>query len=106
MSLTGFRTWVGFGFLGLFLLSFYVLHVPGWHLFVRQELLQWKRPLRSLTVMNALLLVAYFDLVRYGIPLVLLGNVAYIYGNVAGFGFGFVLAWFFLSSCSMCMYLY
>lgn len=31
--------------------------------------------------MVALLLVAYYDLIRYAIPLMLLGNVAYIYGN-------------------------
>lgn len=43
--------------------------------------------------MSALLLVAYFDLVRYGIPLVLLGNVAYIYGNIAGLGLGSLVVW-------------
>ncbi|CAN0293419.1 unnamed protein product, partial [Ectocarpus fasciculatus] len=45
-----------------------------------KDLLQWKSPVRSLTVMTGLLLVAYHDLVRYAIPLALLTNVAYIYG--------------------------
>ncbi|CAB1121399.1 unnamed protein product [Ectocarpus sp. CCAP 1310/34] len=45
-----------------------------------KDLLQWKNPMQSLSVMTGLLLVAYHDLVRYAIPLALLANVAYIYG--------------------------
>lgn len=32
--------------------------------------------------MSALLLIAYHDLVRYAIPLALLSNVAYIFGEI------------------------
>ncbi|CAN0303761.1 unnamed protein product, partial [Hapterophycus canaliculatus] len=42
------------------------------------DLLAWKYPLRSVSVMSTLLLVAYYDLVRYAIPLALLSNVAFI----------------------------
>lgn len=49
-----------------------------------QDLLEWKSPLRSLSVMSALLLVAYHDLVRYAIPLALLSNVAYVFGEARG----------------------
>lgn len=47
-----------------------------------QDLLEWKNPLHSLSAMSALLLVAYHDLVRYAVPLALLSNVAYIFGEV------------------------
>ncbi|CBN74688.1 hypothetical protein Esi_0037_0113 [Ectocarpus siliculosus] len=46
-----------------------------------EDLLQWKNPVQSLSVMTGLLLVAYHDLVRYAIPLALLANVAYIYAQ-------------------------
>lgn len=47
----------------------------------RQDMLAWKRPLWTLSVMSLLLLVAYHDLVRYAIPLALLSNVVYIFGE-------------------------
>lgn len=49
-----------------------------------QDLLGWKHPLQSLSAMSALLLVAYYDLVRYAFPLALLSNVAYIFGEARG----------------------
>lgn len=44
----------------------------------------WKRPFLSFSVMSALLLVAYNDLVRYALPLALLSNVAYLLGKGLG----------------------
>lgn len=55
----------------------------GCYTHAAQDLLEWKRPFRSLSVMSGLLLVAYHDLVRYALPLALLSNVAFVFGEVS-----------------------